>query len=223
MHTLFFGGISQYYYQNGTLIQDNQVPFVKTISRLTRDANNNLTEFQLPIEMPALKGAGAEFIPNLNLPHYSNKVFKLNDISQNSFLAGHIFGGISSNSLNPFANNLTNTTTADNTLYEVWLTLSPLSVDEFEIDGSNPYQIEVFPNPIQDVFTVKFNTTKTTEVSYFVSNVLGKIIHKMDKNSLEKGTHEIKINLPETSAKGLYFLTLVFDDKFYVTQKLIKN
>lgn len=223
MHTLFFGGISQYYYQNGTLIQDNQVPFVKTISRLTRDGNNNLTEFQLPIEMPALKGAGAEFIPNLNLPHYSNKVFKLNDIAQNSFLAGHIFGGISSNSLNPFANNQTNTTSADNTLYEVWLSVSPLSVNEFEIDGSNPYQIDVFPNPIQDVFTVKFNTSKTTMASYFVSNILGEIIHKMDQKSCEQGTHEIKINLPKTAAKGLYILTFVFDDKYYVTQKLIKN
>jgi hypothetical protein len=29
MHNLFFGGISQYYYNNGTLIQDDTVPFVK--------------------------------------------------------------------------------------------------------------------------------------------------------------------------------------------------
>ena len=36
MHAIFFGGMSQYYYQDGELIQDDQVPFVKTISRLTR-------------------------------------------------------------------------------------------------------------------------------------------------------------------------------------------
>jgi hypothetical protein len=36
MHNIFFGGMSQYYYQNGTLLQDNLVPFVKTISRLSR-------------------------------------------------------------------------------------------------------------------------------------------------------------------------------------------
>lgn len=59
MHTLFFGGMSQYYYQNGTLIQDNQVPFVKTISRLTRDENGNYSEHLLPVEMPGLKGSSA--------------------------------------------------------------------------------------------------------------------------------------------------------------------
>ena len=61
MHSLFFGGISQYYYQNGTLIQDDQVPFVKTVSRLTRNSSGALHEFKLPLEMPNLKGAGAEF------------------------------------------------------------------------------------------------------------------------------------------------------------------
>ena len=61
MHTLFFGGMSQYYYQDGNLIQDDQVPFVKTISRLTRDSDGTLHEFQLQTEMPGLQGASAEF------------------------------------------------------------------------------------------------------------------------------------------------------------------
>lgn len=74
MHAIFFGGISQYYYQNGTLIQDNQVPFVKTISRLTRDSKGILSEYLLPIEMPALKGSSADFIPNLELSQYRNKI-----------------------------------------------------------------------------------------------------------------------------------------------------
>ncbi len=45
MDNLFFGGISQYYYQNGTLIQDANVPFAKTISRTTRTADGTLTEY----------------------------------------------------------------------------------------------------------------------------------------------------------------------------------
>lgn len=45
MHNLFFGGMSRYYYQNGTLIEDNRVPFIKTISRVTRFADGSLQEF----------------------------------------------------------------------------------------------------------------------------------------------------------------------------------
>ncbi len=85
MHTLFFGGMSQYYYQNNTLIQDNQVPFVKTISRLSRDTNGNFSEHLLPVEMQGFKGSSAEFIPNLNLPHYESNIIKLNEIAQDTF------------------------------------------------------------------------------------------------------------------------------------------
>ena len=44
MHTVFFGGIAQYFDSVGTLVQDNEVPFVKTIARVTRDANGVMSE-----------------------------------------------------------------------------------------------------------------------------------------------------------------------------------
>lgn len=34
MHNIFFGGIAQYYDDLGVLVQDNNVPFVKTIARV---------------------------------------------------------------------------------------------------------------------------------------------------------------------------------------------
>ena len=60
--------MSQYYYSNGTLLQDDTVP-LKTISRTTRFADGSLLEYQLPVEMPNLKGTGAEFIPNEGIYH----------------------------------------------------------------------------------------------------------------------------------------------------------
>ena len=94
MHTLFFGGISQYYYQNSQLIQDIDVPFVRTISRLSRYADGTLQEFQLPIEMPGLKGSSAEFIPNNNLPFLAAGNIKLSNIQADSFIVRHVYGGI---------------------------------------------------------------------------------------------------------------------------------
>ena len=83
------------------------VPFVKTISRVTRFSDGSLLEYNLPVEMPDYKGAGAEFIPNHLLPHYENEVLKLNNISENEFVIGHIYGGIQSSSINPFSANQT--------------------------------------------------------------------------------------------------------------------
>ncbi|HNV51062.1 MAG TPA: hypothetical protein PKH57_09025 [Bacteroidales bacterium] len=223
MHSIFFGGMSQYYYQNGVLIQDDLVPFVKTISRLTRDSLGNLTEYQMPIEMPALKGSSAEFIPNLNLPHYSNKVFKLNEITLDSFRIGYIYGGILSPSLNPFTYNQTNTTSADNTIYEVWLTTNPVSITEYEIDGNNPYQIEVFPNPFENDLIVKFNIKRSAKIFYFITNNLGQIIQKTDNKTYPDGNHELKINLYKRTSREILNLTVVFDNKYYVTKKLIRE
>ena len=61
MHTVFFGGIAQYYDSLGILVQNNNVPFVKTIARVTRNSIGVMAEYKLPIEMPSLLGAGSEF------------------------------------------------------------------------------------------------------------------------------------------------------------------
>lgn len=121
MHSLFFGGMSQYYYQNGQLIQDNLVPFTKTISRLTRYADSTLQEFVFSDEMPLLHGASAEFILNTNLPHTSSKIILLSEIQQDTILTGYILGGIQSPIINPFAQNQTNQTSASTTIYAVKL------------------------------------------------------------------------------------------------------
>ncbi len=223
MHSIFFGGMSRYYYENGNLIQDDLVPFVKTISRLTRDKKGNLTEYQMPTEMPNLKGASAEFIPNLDLPHYSNKVLKADRITQTAFMAGHIFGGISSPTLNPFANNQTNTTAADPTVYEVWLTAIPAAVNEFEIDGNNPYHVTVFPNPFNHLVSVNFVVNQTVKVSGFITDITGQIVKRISNESFHKGENTLNSEMDENLSAGQYFITLVFDNKYYVTKKIVKK
>ena len=218
MHSIFFGGMSQYYYQNGSLVQDNLVPFVKTISRLSRDASGNLSEHQLTLEMPSLKGAGAEFFPNLDLPHYHSKIIKLNDITANTFKIGHIFGGINSTALNPFSANQTNLTNADNTIYEVWLNLNPTNTNFYNIDGKNPYEIEIYPNPFKEDFYISFDLNKSTKVAYMITNQLGQLIQESEEMDIEKGKYKIDINLKEKSNPAA--ITVIFDNKYYVTKKL---
>jgi hypothetical protein len=223
MHSLFFGGISQYYYQNGALIKDDLVPFVKTISRLTRTGDGKLTEYQLPISMPSLQGAGSEFIVNKSMPHYSNEVLKLHEIKNNAFKIGHIFGGIQSNSLNPFSVNQTSSTKADNTIYEVWLTAAPVSVEDQIIDGHNPHDMDIFPNPFQKEFTASFHLIEATKVSYIITNALGKIIQKTSSQQLPAGNHTITIAIDDEHSGGPILMTMIFDDIYYVSKKLIQQ
>lgn len=220
MHTLFFGGISQYYYQNGNLIQDNQVPFVNTISRLSRDANNVLTEHQLPTEMPSLKGAGAEFIVNPTLSQTASGILEMNNWVEDSLLIGYIFGGITSTARNPFASNQTQLTQADPTLYEVWLKRQDLGLVEPTINGRNPFEVTLYPNPSKRNVFARFALTETTDVRYLLTDLEGKIIDEAEYEPMTPGEHEIKIGL-KNNRPSILFLHVIFDNKFYVSQQII--
>lgn len=219
MHTLFFGGMSQYYYQNGTLIQDNKVPFVKTISRLTRYADSSLSEFQLNTEMPNFKGASAEFILNKNLPHTESEIIKLNAIQSDTIAIGHIFGGILSNSLNPFSVNQTSTTSADPSIYEVLL-IKSYNTSVNEIKNSERAELELFPNPVKSTFTAKIRLTKPTKAYYFITNELGQVIQE-DRLTSQVGMNEFQIKLKNKLNKQTLTFTLVLDDVIFYTKKLV--
>jgi hypothetical protein len=220
MHNLFFGGMSQYYYDNDSMVKDDRVPFVKTVSRVSRDANGNLTEYRLPVEMPALHGASAEFIPNLDVPMYDSKVIKINNLNDDSVMIGYIYGGIHSPSLNPFSQNQTNTTRAENTVYKVWLIYDEMASVEEKMQGNNPYDITVYPNPFERNFAVKFKVSKNTKVSYFVSNIQGQILKSEELGYLSSGEHNVEMKLNKVHNQAL-FVNFIFDDKYYVSKTVI--
>ena len=222
MHNLFFGGMSQYYYQNNTLVQDNQVPFVKTISRMSRDSSGNLLEVQLPIEMPGYRGAGSEFFVNKDLPHHESEVIKLDAIQADTILLGYIFGGILSPTINPFANNVTNTTSADNKIYKVYL-IKDIPQSVYEINGKNPYQVNLYPNPVDDMLNVSFEMENPSPVDYFVTDAKGAIVQEGVIKAVSSGETHHKIKLNKISGAQTLFVTFIFDDKFYVSKKVVKN
>lgn len=221
MYSLFFGGISQYYYQNGQLIQDDMVPFVRTISLVTRFADGSLQEYQLPVEMPGLKGAGAEFIPNRQLPHYDTEIIKLSQIEEDSFLIGHIYGGILSPTRNPFESNQAGVTSADNAIYAVHLVRQSLTGVQ-EIAGKNPFRFDVFPNPAQEQVGIAFELPYAGNVHYFLATLDGKILQRGAWANQAQGRNEQALFLHRSFASQTLVLTLVFDNKFYAVQRLVR-
>ena len=209
MHTVFFGGIAQFYDNGGTLVQDDNVPFVNTIARVTRDENGNMAEYKLPIVMPSLLGSGAEFIPNLNFPHFSNEVFKLDGVTTDSVLIGYIFGGISSTLPNIFFSNNGTQSDANNLIFEVYIKKpKPLSVDDLNTASISLLNLMIYPNPNDGVLNVSFNLTKKEDVTISILDAKGALVDKVLLKGLSAGKNQYSKNISNLTDGSVYFISL---------------
>ncbi|MFZ4056898.1 MAG: hypothetical protein ACOYKE_02115 [Ferruginibacter sp.] len=121
MFTIFLGGIAQYYVgKNNKIIEDENVPFTKTISVITRQ-NNNTEETFLPLQMPGYLGASAVFIPTKNVQLLFDEIIDSDAIQQKEILAGYIIGGINSSDKNIFWENTGKQSSANAVIYQVWM------------------------------------------------------------------------------------------------------
>lgn len=209
MHTVFFGGIAQFYDSLGVMVQDNNVPFVKTIARVTRRADGSMAEHKLPTEMPALLGAGAEFISLENLPAYANGVLKLNDLAADTTLVGHIFGGIASSAPNIFWTNTGSESTASSQIFRVHLLKNSVSpAHELNPQSIGTLRMSVFPNPNTGVFGVKFNLSEAMPAWLTIADSAGKIVDREALKNLRAGENIVIRQLDKISAGNAYLVTL---------------
>jgi hypothetical protein len=221
MHTVFFGGIAQYYDNAGTLVKDNKVPFVKTIARVTRDSGGVMAEYKLPVEMPALLGAGSEFIPLENLPQYSNQVLKLDDFTADTTLVGYIYGGISSSAATIFEINNGTQSSANSQVFKVFVIKNYTGVDQLpNAQSTGTLQMQVFPNPNNGNFILKFNLKAPVDVKLSIYDAGGKLLEHSVLKNLNTGGNTQTIKIKNYTATGVYFITLETDYE-KATQKII--
>lgn len=91
---------------------------------------------------------------------------------------------------------------------------SPASINENEINEWTKFS--VFPNPANTGFSLLYNTSYNKEVYFKIADVLGK---EYSSGLLRTNTvHEIKT---ESFVNGIYFITLVRDNKVIEKKKLI--
>lgn len=220
MHTVFFGGIAQFYEENGALVQDDNVPFVKTIARVTRDGAGQLTEHKLPVEMPTLLGTGAEFIPNQSLPRYANGVFKLDDLPGDTTQLGYIFGGISSSALNIFFTNDGTQSVASPTIFQVYLIQDQTSATEADPGDDGGLGLRVFPNPGEGQFTLAYQLRERSTVQLTVRDLAGRVLQAETFSDQPAGPHTTTLRIDQRTPNGVYFLTLRAGQS-EVTRKLV--
>lgn len=210
MHTIFFGGIAQYYMDGETMMQDDDVPFVKTIARVTRTADGSMAEYALPVEMPGLLGSGSEFIPAPGIPSYGNGVIKLNDLGADSVLVGYIVGGIHSSAPNIFWVNDGTQSEAYSTVFKVYITANaPLSTDQLNLMSTNSLALQVYPNPNDGKLNLRFNLKKVEEMELQLLDTNGSMVHRqtLPTSQLKSGENQFEVDLGELPA-GTYLLQL---------------
>ncbi|MFN3445415.1 MAG: T9SS type A sorting domain-containing protein, partial [Bacteroidia bacterium] len=219
MYTIFLGGISQFYAnENGQIVQNDSVPFVKTISYVKRDVNGNLSEHRFTTEMPGFIGAGAEFIPSDELTSYHNEVLKLNSNNSDSILVGYVVGGINSSQRNIFWINTGTQSTANNTVYQVWLVKSN-NTSTLKIDDAHVWDVDVYPNPAHKQVSIKLpESNKNRQIKVSLNSLTGQLIKQLYDDKYNATIH---LELPEV-AKGTYYLTIQRGQLLHVEKLIIE-
>ncbi len=223
MHTIFFGGMSQFTLDDlGNLVEDLDVPFVKTISRISRDGAGVMQEVDLEyIEMPSLVGSGAEFIP-VHQYYYDNEVLDLNAVPNAKTLVGYIYGGIESTEPNIFFINDGTQSFASNVIFKVYINKSSASsLKEITLDGGNVFNLQAYPNPAKRDLSVRYMGVAHQQVSLKIFDVKGKLIQTESRTISEIGTQEQTLDISALTP-GSY--TIVLDNGVISDQvKFIKK
>lgn len=226
MHTLFFGGMSQYYLnETDSLIRDNRIPFVKTVSRVTRLADGSYTEVPFDAELPYYTGTSAEFILADGVPTLENDIINYDALPDGNNLIGYIAGGIVTpvNQRNPFIVNNVGITTASNQVIRVFLVKNmPSSTPEKPLDGQFDLGVQVFPNPASSLWNVRLNLPESGWLRFILQNAQGAIVRQTDLGQYQAGAVQQQIPLNDLPA-GAYWLTVNFNGIYMETKTILSH
>jgi len=90
----------------------------------------------------------------------------------------------------------------------------------FQLDGKNPFELKVYPNPAKNQFSFEVKTEKNVSVYYFLTNMQGQILREgvvMSDNS-GKNVQTIKVN---SFPSQTYNLSVVVDNNYYLYEKIV--
>jgi len=219
--SIFFGGMSQFYYENGILIEDVEVPFVKTVSKVNRYNDGSMEEIVLDyLEMPALLGAGAEFIPTGDY-WIDNEILDIRSVPASKTLVGYIYGGIESSAKNIFFINDGNQSSASNTIFKVFINKSLVGLQEEVIEGLPIENLKVYPNPAKKDIKLEFVVPVSAEVNYKIIGLKGELVKNDSLGMLENGFYTTEIDVSDFDS-GKYIIQL-FNGQYWVHYNFVKK
>lgn len=223
MHNLFLGGIAQYYDSAGVMVQDDNVPFVSTIARVTRDRKGRMSEYKLPGRMPVYLGSSAEFIPLEQTPCYPNGVIKLDEITASSTQIGYILGGIAAPSRNIFWENDGTQSKANNQLLKVILLKGKSAeADALNTESISSLHLQVEAHLIAKEFELTFDLPEPKELKCTLEDSNRKVLIDKTFQQLLKGHNKVAIPF-EAITNGASYFIIVETGSEKIIRKIIVN
>ncbi|MEZ4960226.1 MAG: T9SS type A sorting domain-containing protein [Saprospiraceae bacterium] len=217
MYSLFFGGISRYQLNaNDVLVDDTEVPFVKTISLVVRAADGTMQEYKLG-DMSGYLGSSAEFVPAEGLAGTEHGVLRYDELADGQLL-GHIVGGIESTLPNVLFLNGDDLSTASGKVFKVFL--QKQATPAIEISGRQYFGLKLFPNPANGQLTVNFSVPVDDSVQLVIEDAAGRALRQQERK-VEHGEYEWYFDVGDWAA-GLYFVVLR-NGKYAIRQEFVKQ
>ena len=182
MHSVFFGGHALYFYDslNDVIAMDTNVPFVNTISRVSKYSDGSVLEYRMKDKLPLLMGTNAEFFSLDTISFLPHDILNLNKIHHKECV-GFIVSGMVSLLPNISTGNTFSRSYANRKVYEVWIDKDSLNNTDVQL-LSQPYQIHVYPNPSNDYLYLKIENQKDLAIDIWLMNISGEIVYSTKVN-----------------------------------------
>lgn len=226
MHTLFFGGISQYWFNdNDSLMKDARLPFVRTVSRVTQKADGTYEEAAFDVRLPFHTGTSAEFILADGVPLRAHDLVDYDALPDGNSLLGYIVGGIVTpeNQRNPFVANTVGITSASAQLIRVTIQKNvSTAAPEKPLDGRYDLGLRIAPNPATDQWQLRLTLPRAGRLLGILQDAQGKILRRLDWGDQPDG--ELTFVLPAVGLPaGAYRITVNLDGVFVETKTVLKR
>jgi hypothetical protein len=90
-------------------------------------------------------------------------------------------------------------------LDEITVIETPVGINSINA-GAN-HLFENFPNPAQDETTISYSLEKSSNVSFTVTDVTGRVVKTIEQGNQSQGNHNFKLNT-QTLNSGVYFVNI---------------
>jgi len=221
---IFFGGIAQFYPEGDQIVQDNNVPFVKTITQINLDNDGQMKEVALSAQMPDYLGASSEFI-TADVVKYGTEdhIINFDSIGDEYTSVGYIFGGIRSSADNIFFINTGSESTANPVLYEVKVKKGISGINT-NVLVNQVLDFQIYPNPTDDRVRMVVNVKDKSPLEILITNNNGQKLHNqvINKADLELGKNFLDLGqlaLPD----GVYYISINQNNRTRKQKLIISN
>jgi hypothetical protein len=192
MHTVFFGGMGQYWFEEaaGQIREDNLVPFIDDIAALSRAANGSVTETVLAARMPGYFGSNAHLFVEPAAPAWPNGVLRVESLPGRTLVA-YIHGGITTD--RPHPGWTMGPSEASTEVFAVYVTPQPLANEDSPTVAGLALSAPL-PNPAVTTARMTLTLARAGDVRVEIFDAVGRLVATLHAGALPQGDHVLELD-----------------------------